>query len=67
MLKVFGQVHKIKPGEWQQSYEIIHEGRIVGYVDHKKTSSASVTVTRNLRGEIMEGERLNWLLLYQGA
>ena len=67
MFKVFGHVHKIKPGEWQQSYEIIHEGRIIGYVDHKKTPSASVTMTRNLRGEVMEGERLNWLLLYQEA
>jgi translation elongation factor EF-Tu-like GTPase len=66
MLKVFGRVHQIKPGEWQQSYEILHEGHIVGYVDHKKTSSASVTMTRNLRGEAMEGERLSWLL-YQGA
>ena len=67
MLKVFGHVLKIKPGEWQQSYEILHEGHIIGYVDHNKTPSASYTVTRNLRGEVMEGERLNWLLLYQGS
>jgi hypothetical protein len=66
MLKVFGRVHQIKPGEWQQSYEILHDGHIVGYVDHKITSSASVTVTRNLRGEVMDGERLHWLL-YQVA
>jgi hypothetical protein len=66
MLKVFGHVHKIKPGEWQQSYEILHDGQIIGYVVRKKTSLASVTMTRNLRGEIKEGECLNWLL-YQGA
>ncbi len=65
MLKIFKQVHKINPGEWQQSYEILHEGRIVGYVDYKKTSSTSVTMTRNLRGEVMEGECLNWLLCQQ--
>ncbi len=63
MLKIFGQVHRIKPGEWQQIYEILHEGYIIGYVYHKKTPTASVTVTRNLRGEVMDGERLNWLML----
>ncbi len=62
MLKVFGQVHQIQPGEWKESYEIIHEGRIVGFIDREKTRTASITTTRNLHGEVMEGEHPEWLL-----
>jgi hypothetical protein len=62
MLKVFGQFRQIQPGEWKESYEIIHEGRIVGFIDHEKTPTASITMTRNLQGEIVEGEDINWLL-----
>ena len=62
MLKVLEQFRRIQPGEWKESYEIIHEGRIVGFVDHDKTAAATVTVTRNLQGEVVEGEHLEWLL-----
>jgi hypothetical protein len=62
MLKVLGNLHQIKPGEWKESYEIIHEGRIVGFIDHERTPTASVTMTRNLLGEVVDGERLDWLL-----
>ena len=62
MLKVFGQFHQIQPGEWKESCEIIHEGHIVGFIDHEKTQTASITMTRNLHGEVVEGEHPEWLL-----
>ena len=66
MLKVFGQIHQITPGEWKESCEVIHEGHIVGFVEHQKSATASLTLTRNLQGEVVDGERLDWLL-YQAC
>lgn len=62
MLKVFGQFHKVTSGEWKESCEITHEGHILGFVDHQETATAGLTMTRNLQGEVVDGERLDWLL-----
>jgi hypothetical protein len=35
---------------------------VVGFVEREKTSSAEATRTRNMRGEVVEGECLDWLL-----
>ncbi len=66
MLKVFGQFHRITPEEWKESCEVIHEGHIVGFVDRQQTATTSLTMTRNLAGEVVDGERLDWLL-YQAC
>ena len=66
MLKVCGKFQVIKPGEWKQSIEIFHEGHILGFVDHEKTVQAEVVRTRNIFGEIVEGECIDWLLHQRG-
>lgn len=62
MIKVYGRFTQIKPGEWKQSFEILHEGVILGFVEHVRTSASEVIRTRRMDGEVMEGECLDWLL-----
>jgi len=62
MLKVYGRCYTLSPGEWKQSCEVLHGGLVVGFVEREKTSSAEATRTRNMRGEVVEGECLDWLL-----
>jgi hypothetical protein len=62
MLKVYRQYQVIKPGEWKQRIEIVHEGHILGFVDREKTPEIEVVRTGNIYGEIMEGECIDWLL-----
>jgi hypothetical protein len=62
MLKVCGKFQVIKTGEWKQRIDIFHEGHILGFVDREKTVQAEVVRTRNIFGEIMEGECIDWLL-----
>jgi hypothetical protein len=62
MLKVYGLFQITQSGEWRLTIEILNEGRVVGYVDRIRTRSEKFIVTRNLQGEIMEGECLEWLL-----
>jgi len=63
MLRVCGHYQIISPGEWKQCHEIIHNGLIVGFIEYEKTSAAEITRTRNIRGEVMDGECIDWLLL----
>ena len=51
-----------QPGEWKQGIAILHEGCVIGFVDHETTQSGSTTKTRNLQGQVLEGECLEWLL-----
>ncbi len=62
MLKVYGKFQVIKQGEWKQSIQIFHEGHILGFIDRKKTLQSEIVSTRNIFGEIMEGECIDWLL-----
>jgi len=62
MLKVQGLSQIIQSGVWRQSIEILHEDRIIGYVDRERSRSGTFTTTRNLQGDVMEGECLEWLL-----
>lgn len=62
MLKVSKTYQRIKPGEWKQCIEIIHEGHILGFLEHIRTEETEVVMTRNLFGEIMEGECIEWLM-----
>jgi hypothetical protein len=62
MIKIYGQRTQIKQGEWKQSLEILHEGKILGFVDHFTTSACEIVRTRNMQGEVKEGECLDWLL-----
>ncbi len=62
MLKVCGKLLVIKPGVWKQCTEIFHEGHILGFIDHEKTPNAEIIRTRNIFGEVMEGECIDWLL-----
>jgi len=62
MLKVCGKFQAIKQGGWKQSIEIFHEGHILGFIDREKTQQVEVVRTRNIFGETMEGECIDWLL-----
>ena len=62
MLKVDRTYRQIKPGEWKQCIEIIHEGYILGFVDRERTLEAEFVQTRSLSGEVMEGECIEWLM-----
>lgn len=62
MLKVKGNFQIMKPGEWRECYEVIHEGFVRGFVEHEKTAMCETIRTRNIHGEIMDGERLDWLI-----
>ena len=62
MIKVYGLFQITEPGEWKLTIEILHEGILVGYVDRIRTKSGKFIITRNLQGEVMEGECLEWLL-----
>jgi hypothetical protein len=63
MLKVCGKIQVVKPGEWKQRIEIFHEGHILGFIDREKKPQEDFVVrTRNIFGEIMEGECIDWLL-----
>jgi hypothetical protein len=61
MLKVTKTYQVIKPGEWKQCIELIHEGQILGFLDRIRTAEVDCVVTRNLFGEIMQGECIEWL------
>jgi hypothetical protein len=62
MEKVYGLFQIIQSGEWKQSIEILNEGHVIGFVDRVRTRSGKFTMTRNLQGDVMEGECLEWLL-----
>jgi len=62
MLKVLGLCQIVQSGVWRQSFEILNDNRIIGFVDFERTRSGTFTTTRNLQGDIMEGECLEWLL-----
>ena len=62
MVKVYGIFQITQSGEWKLTIEILNEGRVVGYVDRVRTRSGKSILTRNLQGEVMEGECLEWLL-----
>ncbi len=62
MLKVYGRRVEIKPEEWKQTCEVIHGGVVIGFVDREVTPSAEITKTRNMNGEVVDGECLDWLL-----
>lgn len=62
MLKIYSQYQHIKLGVWKQCIEIVHEGHLLGFVDRERTPEREVVKTRNVFGEIVEGERLEWLL-----
>jgi hypothetical protein len=62
MLKVDGPCQIIRSGEWKQSIAILNDGCVIGYVDRERTRSGKCTKTRNLQGDVMEGECLEWLL-----
>ncbi len=62
MLKVYGLSQITQSGEWKVTIEILNEGRVVGYVDRIKAKAGQFKITRNLQGECMEGECLEWLL-----
>jgi hypothetical protein len=62
MLKVCRTYQVIKPGEWKQGVEIFHEGHVLGFVDRERTLEAETVRTRNIFGEVMEGECIEWLM-----
>ena len=62
MIKAYGLFQITQSGEWKLTIEILNEGRVVGYVDRIRTKSGKFIRTRNLHGEVMEGECLEWLL-----
>lgn len=62
MLKVQGLSQIVESGVWKQSIEIFNDDRVIGYVDRERTRTGTFTATRNLQGDIMEGECLEWLL-----
>lgn len=62
MLKVQGLSQIVQSGVWRQSIEILNEDRVIGFVDRERTRSGTYTTTRNLQGDVMEGECLEWLL-----
>jgi hypothetical protein len=62
MLKVHGVCQILRSGEWMQSIEILNDGQVIGFVEHERTPSGRFTRTRNLHGEVIEGECLEWLL-----
>jgi len=62
MLKVCRTYQVIKSGGWKQSVEIFHEGHVLGFVEKERTAESVVVNTRNIFGEVMEGECIEWLL-----
>jgi hypothetical protein len=62
MLKVQGLSEIVQSGVWRQRFEILHDDRIIGFVDRERTRSGIFTTTRNLQGDVIEGECLEWLL-----
>jgi hypothetical protein len=62
MLRVWGKYQQRVTGEWKQSSEILHEGFVLGFIEHEKTADAELIRTRNLCGEVREGECIDWLL-----
>jgi hypothetical protein len=62
MLKVLGLSQIVQSGVWRQSFEIFYDDRIIGFVVRERTRSGIFTTTRNLQGDVMEGECLEWLL-----
>jgi hypothetical protein len=62
MLKVQGLCQIVQSGVWRQNFEILNDDRVIGFVDYERTRSGIFTTTRNLRGDVMEGECLEWLL-----
>lgn len=66
MLKVQGLSQIVQSGVWRQSIEILDDNRVIGFVDRERTRSGTFTTTRNLQGDVMEGECLEWLLRQTG-
>ena len=62
MLKVQGLCQIVQSGVWRQSFEIRFDDRVIGFVDFERTRSGTFTTTRNLQGDVMEGECLAWLV-----
>jgi hypothetical protein len=62
MLKVQGLCQIVQSGVWRQNFEIVVDDHIIGFVDFERTRTDTFTTTRNLQGDIMEGECLEWLL-----
>ncbi len=62
MLKVQGLCQIVRSGVWRQSFEVFFDDCVIGYVDCERTRSGIYTTTRNLHGDVMEGECLEWLL-----
>jgi hypothetical protein len=62
MLKVQGLSQIVQSGVWRQSIEILNEDRVIGFVEREKSRCGTYTTTRNLQGDVMEGECLEWLL-----
>lgn len=63
MLKVQGLSQIVQSGVWRQSIEILNDDdHVIGFVDRERTRSGTFTTTRNLQGDVMEGECLEWLL-----
>lgn len=50
------------PGVWKQIIEILNDGQLVGFVERERTPAGILTKTRNMQGDSMEGECLEWLL-----
>jgi len=61
MVKVYGIFQIIGSGEWKLTIEVHHDGRLVGFVERVRTREGKCIRTRNLQGEVMEGECLEWL------
>jgi hypothetical protein len=62
MVKIYGLFQITQPGEWKLTIEVLNNGRLVGYIDRIRTKSGKFIVTRDLQGEVIEGECLEWLL-----
>jgi len=54
--------HIVQSGRWKQSIAILNDGHLVGFVERERTPEGRFTKTRNLRGEVMDGACLEWLL-----
>ncbi|HUJ18604.1 MAG TPA: hypothetical protein VL197_11495 [Nitrospirota bacterium] len=61
MVKVYGIFQITGSGEWKLSIEVHQDGRLAGFVERVRTRSGKCIRTRNLQGEVMEGECLAWL------
>ena len=61
MLLVVDKKVKMENG-WKYTYEVLHEGRKVGFVEHLKAGGEVKTKTICPTGECIEGLNPQWLL-----